>query len=70
MSDLPIWRIPNTTWTIRGAADLFVAEHFGVERRIENFNDEDFTFNLVGGNATYTIIATDKWINVFRQKEK
>jgi len=70
MDEYPIWRVPNTAWTIRGAADLFAAEYFGGAREAIDFNNEELTFKLVGGNATYKITVTDDWINVFRQKEK
>ena len=69
MSELPIWRIPNTAWTVRGAADLFVAEYFEGHRKVTDFNNEELTFTIVDGRATYKIVVTDKWISIFRQKE-
>lgn len=68
MDEYPIWRIPNTAWTIRGAADLFAAEYFlDGYRKVTDFNDEELTFKLVGGNATYKITVANDHINVFRQ---
>ena len=49
---------------------FFVAEYFDGHRRIEEFNNKELTFKLVDGRATYKIVVTDKWISVFRQKEK
>jgi len=64
--EYPVWRIPNTSYTLRGAADMFAAEYFTGRREVVDFNDEDMTFKLKNGTMTYRIESTSKWINVYR----
>jgi hypothetical protein len=67
MTEYPIWRIPNSGYTIVGAADMFAAEFFEGARQVEEFNNEQLTFKVKDGVATYQIVVTDQWINVHRR---